>query len=221
MRRSDSGNLRNLPKLRHESKLLQCWRTRRLAQTAPTVSQRVYSCLPFSMHPPSKTLLSELATAGQQHQLHRWLSPPQTDAHGQAAQGDPSWSSPFVATAHPRSMDFRGNPARATPVFWDADVDHGQSDDSLGNAATLHDDHVWAQRHFSGTPDSKNGWAYWQRLIVLSRSICQAELPRRHSSCGKFSLNLAAPFAGVYLISFAAWGLQFLWALWWPLLHPV
>ena len=187
MRRCDSGKLRNLPKLCHESRLLQCWVSRWLAQTAPTASQPVHSCLPFLMYPPSKTLLSELATAGQRHQLHRWSSPLQTDAHCHAPEGDPSWSFSYVAPTHPCSMGFRGNPAHATQVFPDADVDHVQSDDCLGNAATLLDAHVWAQRHFSGTPDSKNGWAYCQRLMVLSWRTCQAQLPRTPSSCGKFS----------------------------------
>ena len=188
MRRSDSGNLRNLPQLRHESRLLQCWLTRRLAQTAPTAYQWVHNCLPSSVHPPSKTCFSEQATAGQQHHPHQRSSPPQTDAHGHAPQGDPpsSWSSPSLAPRRPRLRDFRGNPAPATQLFPDAEADHGQNDDSLGNAATLHDSHVWAQRHFSATLDIKNGLAYWQRLMVLSRRICHAQMPRTPSSCGKF-----------------------------------
>ena len=161
MRRNDTRNLRNLPKLRHEFRLLHCWRARRLAQTSPTASQWVHSCLSSSTHPPSETFLPQLATAGQQHDPHQWSSPPQTNAHGHAPQRDPSWSSSSVAPAHPRSMDFRGNPARATQVFPDATADHGQSDDYLGKTATLQDVHKWARRYSSGIPDSKKGWAYW------------------------------------------------------------
>ena len=73
-------------------------------------------------------------------------------------------------------MDFRENPARATQVFSDASADHGQSDHCPGNAATLHDAHVWAQTHSSGTPDSKNGSACWQRLMALSQRTCQASV---------------------------------------------
>ena len=185
MRRSGSGNLRNLPKLRHVSRLLQNWLARQLAQFAPTASQSVYSCLPSSAHPPSKTLLSELPTEGQRHQLHRWSSPLQTEAHNHVPQEDPFWSSPSDAPAHLHLMDFHGNPARATQVFPDASADHGQSDDCLGNAATVHGVHMWAQRYSFGIPDSKSGWAYWQRLMVLSQGICQARLPRTLSSSGR------------------------------------
>ena len=167
MRRSDSGNLRNLPELRHVSKLLQCWLARRLAQNAPTAFQWVSSCLPSSAHPPSKTLLSEQTTEGQRHQLHRWSSLPQTDAHDHAPQGNLCWSSPSATPAHPHLMDFRWSPSRATWVFPDASADHGQSDDCLGNVATIHDVHVWEQRHSSRTNDSKIDLAYKQRLIVL------------------------------------------------------
>ena len=160
MGRSDSGILWNLSKVRYESSLLQCWLARWLAETAPTASQQVHSCLPSSAHPSSKTFLSELAIEGQQHQLHRWLGPPQTDAHGHAPQGTLA-DLPPVAPAHPRSMDFRWNPARAYQVFRKAGTDHGQSDDCLGTAATFHDAHVWAGRHSSCKPDSKNGLAYW------------------------------------------------------------
>ena len=187
MRRSDPGNLRNVPKLRYESRLLHCLQAGRLAQTAPTISRRVHSCLPFSTHPPSKTLSSELANAGQQHQLHWFSNLSQTDAHGLPPQGDLSWSSPSVTPAHPRIMDSRGNPARATQVFSDAGVDHGQSDDCLGNAATLHDAHVWARKDSSGIPDIKNDLAQWQRLMVLSQRTCRAQLPHTPSSCGKLS----------------------------------
>ena len=79
----------------------------------------------------------------------------------------PFWFPPSDAPAHPHSMDFPGNPARATQVFLDASADHGQSDDCPGMAAALLDVHVWAQTHSSGTPDSKNGLAYWQRLMAL------------------------------------------------------
>ena len=46
-----------------------------------------------------------------------------------------------------------------------------------------------AQRHSSGTPDSKNGLAYWQRLMVLSGRTCQVHLLRIPFSSGKFSLT--------------------------------
>ena len=114
MRRSGFANLRNQPKLRHVSRLLQYWLARRLAQTAPTASQTVQSCLPSSVHPPSKTILSELATEGQRHELNRWSSPLQTDAHDHVPHEDPFWFSPSDAPAHPHLMDFRGNPASAT-----------------------------------------------------------------------------------------------------------
>ena len=163
MRRSYSGNLRNLPKPRYESRLLQCWLARRLAQLASTATQRVPSCLPSSTHP-------------------------QTNAHNQAPQGDPSWYSLSVAPAHTRSKGFRRNPAHATQLFPDAGADQWQSGHSLANDATFHDDHVWARRHSSGTPGSINGWAYWQRLMLLSRRTRQAQLPHK-PSCGKFSLT--------------------------------
>ena len=187
MRRSDSEKLWNLPKLPHESRLLQYWLARRFARTAPTVSQKGHSCLLSSMRPLSKTLLWELATEEQWHQLHRWSSPVQTDAHNHVTHKDPLWFSPSDAPAHPHLMVFRGNPARAIHVFLDASADHGQSDDCLGIAGILHDAHVWARRHFSGIPGNKNGWAYWQHLIVLSGGTCQAQLPHTPFSCGKFS----------------------------------
>ena len=187
MRRSGYGKLRNLPKLRHESKLLHYWLARRLAQTALKASRSVHSCLPSSAHPPSKTLLSELATEGQRHQLHRWSSLLQADALDHVPQKGPFWFSPSDAPVHPHLMDFCGNPARATQVFPDASADHGQSDDCLGNAATFHDAHVWAQRHSSGKTDSNNGLAYWQSLMVLSQRTCQARLPRTPSPSEKSS----------------------------------
>ena len=71
MRRRGSGNLRNLPKLRPVSRLLLDSLARRLAQTAATASQRVHSCLPSSLRPPSTTPSLELATEGQRHQLRQ------------------------------------------------------------------------------------------------------------------------------------------------------
>ena len=71
MRRTGSGNLRNLPKLRLVSRLLLYSLARRLAQTAPIVSRLVKSCLPSSARLPNRTLLPELATEGPRHQL-RW-----------------------------------------------------------------------------------------------------------------------------------------------------
>ena len=130
---------------------------RRLAQTAPTAFRLVHSCLPSSARLPKKTRLPELATEGQWRQLSWWSSPLQTDAHDHVLQEDTFWFPPSDAPAHPHSMDFPGNPARATQVFPDASADLGQSDDCPGNAATLHDVHVWAQTHSSGTPDSKIG----------------------------------------------------------------
>ena len=61
----------------------------------------------------------------------------QTDARDHVLQEDPSESSASDAPAHLHSMDFPGNPARATQVFPD-----GQSDDVPENAATLHEAHV-------------------------------------------------------------------------------
>ena len=189
MKRSDFGNWRNLPKLRHESKLLQWWLAERLAQTVPTASQRAHSCIPSSVHPPNKTLLWKLATVGQQHQPHQPSDPLQVDAHSHAPQADFSWFLPSVAPAHRRLTDFRENLARATQVFRAAGVDDGQSDDSLENASTLHDALVLAQRHFSGQTDSEIGLEDWQRLMVLSRRTCQAHLPRTPFSSGNFSLT--------------------------------
>ena len=187
MRQIDSWNLRNLPKLRQVTRLLQYWLARRFAQTAPTAFQSVHSCLSSSAHPPSTTFLSKLATEGQRHHLHRWSSPLQTDAHGHVPQKDPFWSSSSDALVHPHLMDFCGNPARVTQVIPNASADHGQSDDCLGNATTSHNVRVWAHTHSSATPDNENGLAHWQRLMILSRRTCQARLPRTLSSCGKSS----------------------------------
>ena len=114
---------------------------------------------------------------------------------------------PSAALAHPRSMDFRENPASATQVFPDASADHKQSDDCLRNSATLQDVHGWAQRHSSGTPDSKIDLAFWQRLMVLSWRTCRAQLPRILSSCGKFS---SSDFSGAlcWCLSHLRWFLM-------------
>ena len=65
MRRRVSGNPRNLPKLHPVSRLLLNSLALRLAQTAPTASQRVHSYLPFSLRPPSTTPSLELPSEGQ------------------------------------------------------------------------------------------------------------------------------------------------------------
>ena len=65
MRRSGSGNLRNLPKLCLVSRPLLRSLARRLAQTTPTASQRVHSYLQSSLRLPSKIPSLELATEGQ------------------------------------------------------------------------------------------------------------------------------------------------------------
>ena len=185
MKRSGSGNLRNLPKLRQVSRLLHYWLARWLARTEPTAFYSVHSCLSSSVHPPSTTPLPELATEVQRQRLPRWSSPLQTDAHDHVPLEDPFRFSPSDTPAHPHLMEIRGNPARATQVFPDAVADHGQSDDCLGNATTFRDIHVWAERYSSGTPNCKNGLAYWQRLMVLSQRTSKARLPRTPSSCGK------------------------------------
>ena len=71
MIRRGSGNLRNLTKLRLVSRRLLYSLARRLAQTAPTTSRLVHSCLPSSARLPSRTPSSELATEGQRHQLRQ------------------------------------------------------------------------------------------------------------------------------------------------------
>ena len=177
------------------------------------------------MHPPNKTLLWELATVGQQHQPQERSDLLQMDAHSHVPQGDPSWSFSSVAPALLRSTDFCGNLARATQVFRAAGVDNGQSGDSPENARTLHDALVLAQRHLSGTPNSRSSLAYRQHLLVLSRRTCQAHLPRTpvHFFHPESILwqNLAAPFAGVCLIFAGVCFLYSLGALWWLLLQPV
>ena len=69
MRRSGSGNLRNLSKLRLVSRLPLYSMARWLAQPPPTAFRWVHSCLLSSSRLPSRTPLSELATEGQRHQL--------------------------------------------------------------------------------------------------------------------------------------------------------
>ena len=187
MRRRGSGNLRNLPKLRLESTRLHDSLARRLAQTAPTVSRWARSCLPSSTHLPGRTPSSGLATEGRSHQLRQRSSPLQTDARNPVLQEDPSESPPYAAPAHLQSRDFLENPARATQVFQGVNAGHGQSDDVPENTATLHGAHVWARTHSSGTTDSKSGLAYWQHLMALWQRTCQAPLPRKPSSSGKFS----------------------------------
>ena len=111
MRRSDSWNLWNLPKHRHESRLLQCWLAQKSAHTAPTASRRVRSGLPLSMHAPNKTLLWELATACQQYKPHQRSNPLQMGAHSHAPQGDPSWFSPLCCS---NSSSLNGFPRKSS-----------------------------------------------------------------------------------------------------------
>ena len=120
------------------------------------------------MHLPGRTPSSGLATEGRRHQLRQRSSPLQTVAPDPVLQEDPSESSPSDAPTHPHSMDFPGNPARATQVFPDASAFHGHSGDVSENAATLHGAHGSARTHSSGATDSKSGLAYWQHLMVLS-----------------------------------------------------
>ena len=87
------------------------------------------------MHLPGRTPSSGLATEGRSHQLRQRSSPLQTDAPDPVLQEDPSEFSPSAAPAHLRSMDFLGNPARATQVFQDASAGNEQSDDVPENAA--------------------------------------------------------------------------------------
>ena len=93
------------------------------------------------MRLPGKTTLSRLATEGRSHQFRQRSSPLQTDARDPAPQLDPSESSPSAAPAHLQSMDFPGNPARATQVSQDAGVGHEKSDDVPGKSATLRGAH--------------------------------------------------------------------------------
>ena len=124
---------------------------------------QVFDEFPAASHPQrihqNKILLWEQANAGQQHQPYQRPDLLKMDAQSHVPQRYPSRFPSSVAPVHLRSTHYRENLARAPKVFRDAGADHGQSDDSLGNAATLHDAHVLAQRHFSGTPDSKNGLA--------------------------------------------------------------
>ena len=125
------------------------------------------------MHPPSKLPLWELALVDQQYQPYQRSSLPQRCSQSLTTKGHLSIS-PSVALAHPGSMDFYGNLTCASLKFLAADVDPGQRDHSVENAATRHDAHVLVQRHFFSTPDSDNGLAFRQRLMVLSRKTCQA-----------------------------------------------
>ena len=120
--------------------------------------------------------MSGLATEGRSHQLSQRSSPLQTDAPGPALPEALSVYSPSAAPAHLRSMDFLGNPARATQVFQDASAGPEQNDDVPENAATLH-----------GTTDSESGLACWQHLTAPSHKTSKALLPRTPSSSGKFS----------------------------------
>ena len=138
------------------------------------------------MRLPGRTPSSGLATEGRRHQLRQRSSPLQTDARDPVIQEDPSESSPSATPAHLQSMDSPGSPERATQVFPDASAGHGQSDDVPENAATFHGAHVRARTHSSGTTDSKSGLTCWQHLTVLSQRNCQAPLPRKPSSSGKF-----------------------------------
>ena len=61
-------NLRNLPQLRHESRLRRRWLARQLEQTAPSAYRQVHSCLPSSKHPPGMATLWALEIFGQWHQ---------------------------------------------------------------------------------------------------------------------------------------------------------
>ena len=88
MRRSQSGTLRNPPKLCYESRLRLAWQSGRTAHTA---SRLVDSRLPFSTYPPNKTLLWDLVTACQQHQPCQRSDLLQMDPHSHAPQGNPSW----------------------------------------------------------------------------------------------------------------------------------
>ena len=187
MRRRGSGNLRNLPKIRLESRQLHASLAQRLAQTAPTVSQWDRSCLPSSTHLPGRTPSSGPATEGRSHQLRRRSSPLQTDALSPVPQEDPSESFPSPTPAHLWPMDFLENPARATQVSQDANAGHGQSDDAPENAATLHGAHVWVQTHSCGTTGNKSGWACWQHLTAPSQKTSWAPLPRKPFSSGRFS----------------------------------
>ena len=84
-------------------------------------------------------------------------------------------------------MDFLENPARATPESQDANAGHGQSDDALENAATLHGAHVSVRTHSCGTTGNKSGWACSQHLMAPSQKSSRAPLPRKPSSFGRFS----------------------------------
>ena len=64
-------------------------------------------------------------------------------------------------------------------------------------------------RQFFGTPDSKIGLAYWQRLLVLSRTTCQAHLPRTPFSSGKTSLT-GSYGAFCWCLSHLRWCLTFI-----------
>ena len=183
MKRRDSGIVRNLPKHRNDSRLLQCWLAQRLAQTAPTDSRRLHSWLPSSTHPPNNPLLWELETAGQ--------------------NGSPM-SDQLLCKGMPTVMHHKGGPFLMFPLL-------RSSSSSLNGFPWKYSTHnpgvsrrrlwswaewrlPWKCRNTSwcpivSTPDSQNGLAYWQRLMVLSRRTCQAQLPRTLFSCEKFSLT--------------------------------
>ena len=81
------------------------------------------------------------------------------DAPDPAQQEAPSESSPSLAPAHLRPMDFLENPERTTQVSQGANAGHGQSDDAPGNAATLNGAHMSGRTHSCGTTGNKSGWA--------------------------------------------------------------
>ena len=98
----------------HQSRILQYWLAKQSAQTAPTTSRQVHSCLLSSTHPPDKKILWELATVGQQHHPLQRSILPQMDARSHEPQEELSWSFHSVAPAHLCSTDISARPAPRT-----------------------------------------------------------------------------------------------------------
>ena len=171
---------------------------------------------------PTFHLLRWTGICGSTTPAPQWLNPPQMDGHCHAPQVDPSWFSPSVAPTHLSSTDFCGKLTRASQLFPDAGTDHGENDDSLGNAATLHDAHVLAQRYSSGTPENKMAWligsVWWSCHGEPTKLSCPVHFIHAESFPWQ---NLAAPFVVVCLISAGVWRLYSLEPLRWPLLKPV
>ena len=229
MTRSDSRNLRSVPRLRHESRLLQCWLDRRLKQTAPTASQGVHSCLSSSAHPPNTPLLSELATEGQQHQPHQWANRPQKDVHDHAPQGDYSWFPPLLLQCILTQRISVEIQHAAPRCFETHALTTGKMTTPLKMPQQFMMPMCYHREIVAAHQTVKMAWQFgsvwWSCHEQPAQLSCPVHLLHAEVFLGK---NLAAPFAGVCLISAGVplispgvWRLYFLLILQWPLFQPL